>query len=81
MRIYATTPPAIYVGLWLRRYATALIVVALVGLVTLGVGVAQTLYSNARPRTIVLEASVKSNTVLDQHERHAPARAVVHQMP
>ena len=74
MKIYVTTPPTITVATWLRRYATALIVVALVVLATLGVGVAQALYSNAAPRTSVLGASMKTNVTLDQHERHATAR-------
>ena len=74
MKIYVTTPPTISAAAWLRRYATALIVIALVVLVTLGVGVAQALYSNAGPRTIVLGTSMKTNVMLDQHERHATAR-------
>ena len=74
MKIYVTSPPTISVATWLRRYATALIVVALVVLATLGVGIAQALYSNAAPRTIVLGTSLKMNMTLDQHERHATAR-------
>jgi hypothetical protein len=74
MKIYVTTPPTISVATWLRRHATALIVVALVVLATLGVGVAQALYSNAAPRTIISGASMKANVTLDQHERHAIAR-------
>jgi hypothetical protein len=74
MKIYVTTPPTTSVAAWLRRYATALIVVALVALATLGVGVAQALYYNAAPRTIVVEASAKTNVALDQHERRATAR-------
>jgi formate hydrogenlyase subunit 4 len=35
MKIYVTTPPTIMVAAWLRRYATALIVIALVGLFAL----------------------------------------------
>ena len=74
MKIYVTTPPTISVAAWLRRYATVLIVVALVVLATLGVGVAQALYSNAAPRTIVSATSMKANVTLDQHERHTTAR-------
>ena len=57
MKIYVTTPPTIPVAAWLRRYATELIVVALVVLAMFGVGVAQTLYSNAATRIIISEAS------------------------
>jgi hypothetical protein len=74
MKIYVTTPPTISVAAWLRRYATALIVVALVVLAMLGTGLAQALYSNATPRTIVSGTSVKTNVTLDQHERHPTAR-------
>jgi hypothetical protein len=74
MKIYVTTPPTISVAAWLRRYATALIVVALIVLATLGVGVAQALYSNSAPRTIVSGISAKTNVALDQHERHTIAR-------
>ena len=74
MKIYVTTPPTISVAAWFRRYATALIAVALVALATLGVGVAQALYSNAAPRIIVSATSLKANVTLDQHERHATAR-------
>jgi hypothetical protein len=75
MKIYMTTPPTISVAAWLQRYATALIVVALVVLATLGAGVAQALYSNAAPRTIISGTSMKTNVALDQHERHAPVDA------
>ena len=74
MKIYVTAPPTISVAAWLRRYATALIVVALVLLAMLGVGVAQALYSNAAPRMIISGASVKTTMALDQHERHMTAR-------
>jgi hypothetical protein len=50
------------------------IVVALVVLATRGVGVAQALYSNAAPRTIVSGTSMKTNVALDQHERHPTSR-------
>ena len=59
MKIYVTTPPTTCVTAWLRRYATVLIVIALVVLATLGVGVAQALYSNAAPQMHILEPSVK----------------------
>jgi hypothetical protein len=75
MKIYVATPPTISVAAWLRRYATELIVVALVVLATLGAGVAQALYSNAAPRTSVSETSVRTNVAADQHERHAPVDA------
>jgi hypothetical protein len=75
MKIYVTNPPTISIAAWLRRYATVLIVVALVVLGTLGAGVAQALYSNAAPRIIVSGTSVKTNVALDQHERHAPVAA------
>ncbi len=65
MKIYVATPPTISVAAWLRRYATALNVVALVVLATLGVGVAQALYPNAVPRTIVSGTSVKTNVALE----------------
>jgi hypothetical protein len=74
MKIYVATPPTIPVAAWLRRHATALIVVALVALAMLGVGVAQALYSNAAPRTIIPGTSVKTSMLLDQHERHPTAR-------
>ena len=74
MKIYVTTPPTISVAAWLRRYATALVVVALVALATLGVGVAQALYSNTAPQAIVAEAGVIAHVALDQHERHTTAR-------
>ena len=61
MKIYVAASPTFPVMIWLRRYATELIVVALVVLATLGVGVAQALYSNAAPQATV---------VLGQHERH-----------
>jgi hypothetical protein len=74
MKIYVTTPPTISVAVWLRRYTTALVVVALVALATLGVGVAQALYSNTAPQAIVAEAGATANVALDQHERHTTAR-------
>jgi hypothetical protein len=74
MKIYVTTPPTIPVAAWLRRYAAELIVIALVVLAMFGVGVAQTLYSNAAPRTIISEASGQTTMVLDQHERHPTIR-------
>jgi hypothetical protein len=74
MKIYVATPPTIAIAVWLRRYATALIVVALVTLATLGVGVAQALYSNAAPQAIVAEAGGKIYVALDQHDRHMLAR-------
>jgi hypothetical protein len=74
MKIYVTTPPTITVAAWLRRYATALIVIALVGLATLGVGVAQALYLNTVSRMSVSGTSVHANVMLDQHERHTTAR-------
>ncbi len=74
MKIYVITPPIIPVAAWLRRNATALSVVALVTLATLGAGVAQALYSKAVQRTILSEVRVKTNVVLDQHERHTIAR-------
>jgi hypothetical protein len=72
MKNYVIASPTISVANWLRHYATALIVVALVTLATLGVGVAQALYSNAAPHAIVAGAGV--NGALDQHERHLIAR-------
>ena len=74
MKIYVTTPPTISVGSWLRRYATALAMVVLVALATLGVGVAQALYSNTAPQAIVAEAVATTTVALDQHERHTTAR-------
>jgi len=74
MKIYLTTPPTITVAAWLRRYATQLIVVALVGLATLGVGVAQSLYSNTTPRMSVSRTVIEAHIPLDQHERQAIAR-------
>jgi hypothetical protein len=74
MKMYVITPPAISVTAWLRRYATALIVVALVALATFGAGVAQALYSNAALQTRVSEPSLTTNVTLDQHERHMIAR-------
>lgn len=74
MKIYVTTPPAIPVAAWLRRYTTELIVITLVVLATLGVGVAQALYCNAAPQATVAAASLKMNVALDQHERHLTAR-------
>ena len=47
MKVYVTTPPTIPVARWLRRNATALIVIGLVALTTLGVGIAQMLYEAA----------------------------------
>jgi hypothetical protein len=73
MKIYVTAPSTIPVAAWLGRYATALIAIALVTLVTLGVGVAQSLYSTAS-RTSALEPSMHVSTTLDQHERHTLAR-------
>lgn len=70
MRIQVTTPPMIYVAPWLRRYATALIVIALVALATLGAGVAQLLYSNAASQASGLGISTSTGAALDQHERH-----------
>ena len=74
MKIYVTTPPTIPVTAWLRRYAMALIVVALVALAMVGVGVAQALYSHTAPRTMISETSGKTTVVLDQHERRPTAR-------
>ncbi|HJZ50450.1 MAG TPA: hypothetical protein VKE41_24935 [Roseiflexaceae bacterium] len=71
MKIQVTTPPTIYAAPWLRRYATALIVVALVALATLGAGVAQMLYTNGEPRMSAPSARVTADVVLDQHERHS----------
>ena len=68
MKIQVTAPPMIYVAPWLRRYTTALIVIALVALATLGTGVAQMLY-NAAPRASISRSTTSST--LDQHERHA----------
>jgi hypothetical protein len=65
MKIYVAASPTFPAITWLRHYATELMVVALVVLATLGVGVAQALYSNTPPRATV---------VLDQHERHLNAR-------
>lgn len=70
MKIQVTAPPMIYVASWLRRYTTALIVIALVVLATLGAGVAQMLY-NAAPRASILESRSTTGSALDQHERHA----------
>jgi hypothetical protein len=66
MKIYVATPPTISVVAWLRHYATALIVIALIALATLGAGVAQALYPNAAPRAIVSATSVKTTVALDQ---------------
>ena len=74
MKVYVTTPPTISVGAWLRRHATALAMVVLVALATLGVGVAQALYSNTAPQANVVEAVATTNVALDQHERHTTAR-------
>ena len=74
MKIYAAALPAIFCVDWLRRHAAALTVVALVALATLGVGVAQVLYSNAAPHAVFSEAILKANVVLDQHERHPIVR-------
>ena len=74
MKIYLVTQPTISVAAWLRRNATALIVIALVALATLGAGVAQALYSTAAPRAIVAGASLRTNAALDQHDRHMIAR-------
>jgi len=70
MKIYVTAPPAIPVESWRRRYATALIVIALVVFTTLGVGLAQMLYSATGPRAGISEAGVQMVVMLDQHERH-----------
>jgi hypothetical protein len=72
MKIYVTTPPTISVAAWLRRYTTALIVVALVALATLGVGIAQALYS--QPQARVANVGVLTNMALDQYERYTNAR-------
>ena len=72
MKIYVTAPPAIPVGRWLRRYATALIVIALIAFTTFGVGIAQTLYTAAAPRASASEVRVYTLVILDQHERHRP---------
>jgi hypothetical protein len=74
MKIYMITSPTISVAAWLRRYATALIVVALVALATLGVGIAQALYITAAPRTSVAEPGQTMNMTLDQHEQHTTGR-------
>jgi hypothetical protein len=74
MKIYVVSPPTIFVAAWLRRYATALIVIALVVLATLGVGLAQALYASAAAHTIASENSLKVVTVQDQHERHPRTR-------
>ena len=70
MKIQVTAPPTIYAAPWLRRYATALIVIALGGLATLGAGVAQWLYTNAQSRKSVVGVSISIGAALDQHERH-----------
>ena len=70
MRISIITPPMIYTARWLREYATALIAIGLVALATLGVGIAQTLYSNVAPHAIISGAGATAPTALDQHERH-----------
>jgi hypothetical protein len=74
MKVYVTTPPVISVAAWLRRYATELIVIAMVALATLGTGVAQVLYSNAKASTTASDFSLTVNAALDQHERHVAAR-------
>jgi hypothetical protein len=74
MKIYVANSPALSVVTWLRRHATALIVVALVALATLGAGVAQALYSNSAPRTLAVGSSARMSVALDQHERHLLAR-------
>lgn len=74
MKIYVAASLTIAIVGWLRRYTTALIVVAMVALATLGVGVAQALYPNPTPHSIFSEATLKINVVLDQHERHTTAR-------
>ncbi|HEU5103673.1 MAG TPA: hypothetical protein VFU22_31875 [Roseiflexaceae bacterium] len=72
MKIYVTAPLAMPVGRWLRRYTTALIVIALVAFTTLGVGIAQMLYTAAAPRTSASEVRAYTAMRLDQHERHRP---------
>lgn len=74
MKVYVTTPPMISVAAWLRRHTTALIVIAMVAFATLGTGVAQVLYSNAKVSTISSQSSLAINAALDQHERHSAAR-------
>ena len=70
MKVYVIAPPAIQFESWRRRYATALIVIALVGFTTLGVGIAQMLYSSTAPRVTVSGAKMQVGVMLDQHERH-----------
>jgi hypothetical protein len=49
MKHSLTVPTAFSLGSWLRRYATALIVIALVAFTTLGVGIAQMIYTTVAP--------------------------------
>lgn len=74
MKIYVTTPPTIPVAAWFRRYATALIVITLVALVTLGVGIAQALYVGSASHASASNPSMTMSTILDQHERHIITR-------
>ena len=71
MKIQVTAPPLINAAPWLRRYATALIVIALVGLATLGVGIAQMVYTTSATRTNAVGVSIRTEATLDQHERHS----------
>jgi hypothetical protein len=70
MKMYLTVPLVILVGPWLRRYATALLVLTLVVFTTLGVGIAQMLYSTQAPEASASESRVYMVVMLDQHERH-----------
>jgi hypothetical protein len=72
MKVYVTVPPALPVAPGLRRYATALIVIALIAFTTLAVGIAQTLYSAPGSRASASGARVEMVVMLDQHERHSP---------
>jgi hypothetical protein len=69
MKIPVTAPPPIYAAPWLRRYATELIAIALVALATLGAGIAEMLYTSAAPRASVMDVVLRTNAMLDQHER------------
>lgn len=72
MKTYLVVPAVIAAKPWLRRNATALIVIALVGFTTLGVGIAQVLYSTQALEASASESRVHIAVMLDQSERHHP---------
>ena len=72
MKVYLTVPPVIPAEPWLRRYATALIVITLVVFTILGVGIAQMSYFAQAPEVRFSRLRVHMVVMLDQHERHRP---------